>query len=99
MVDEAGEAGRLDRWLFFARLCKSRSLAARLCEEGFVAVDGAVARRPARTIRAGNLVAVTIGRSQRRVRVLALGTRRGPAPEAQGLYEDLGTVPVPDDWG
>jgi|JI10StandDraft_1071094.scaffolds.fasta_scaffold924155_2 ribosome-associated heat shock protein Hsp15 len=98
-MSEADEAGRLDRWLFFARLCKSRSLAQRLCEEGLVVVDGAAARRPSRGVRPGTEIAVTLGRTVRRVRVVALGTRRGPAPEAQALYEDLGSMPAPDDWG
>jgi ribosome-associated heat shock protein Hsp15 len=93
----ASETGRIDRWLFFSRLCKSRSLAQRMCEEGLVAVDGATVRRAAQPLRVGQEVAVEIGRSIRRVRVIALGARRGPAPEATGLYDDLGTVPVPAD--
>lgn len=95
----AEDAGRIDRWLFFSRICKSRSLAARMCEDGLVTIDGAIARRAAHAVRPGSEIAIEIGRSVRRVRIVALGHRRGPAPEAQGLYEDLGTVPVVDDWG
>lgn len=98
-MSEADAAGRLDRWLFFTRLCKSRSLAQRLCEDGLVAVEGSPALRPSRTIRPGMEIAVTFGRTVRRVRVVALGQRRGPASEAATLYEDLGRAPAPDDWG
>lgn len=98
-MNDVDAAGRLDRWLFFTRLCKSRSLAQRLCEEGAVTVDGAAALRPSRTVKPGMEIAVTLGRTVRRVRVLSLGTRRGPASEAETLYEDLGRSPAPDDWG
>ncbi len=69
----AGEAAtlRLDKWLWFARLTKSRSLAARLCEAGAVASD---------------VVTVPQGRVIRTVHVAALGKRRGPATEARQLY-------------
>ena len=97
--DTSAGAGRVDRWLFFARLCKSRSLAAHLCEDGLVRVDGVVAIRPAHAVRPGSTIEVTLGRQVHRVRVRALGLRRGPAPEARALYEELGRVPVVDDWG
>ncbi len=99
-VDQAGTAGagRVDRWLFFSRLCKSRSLAAQLCHDGRVRIDGVTVRRAAQTVRPGTEIAIEVGRSVRRVRVRALGLRRGPAPEAQGLYEDLGTVPAENGW-
>ncbi|MCC7271653.1 MAG: RNA-binding S4 domain-containing protein [Alphaproteobacteria bacterium] len=88
---------RIDLWLFFARLCKSRSLAARMCAEGLVTIDGEPALRASRSVGPGAVVAVELGRLVRRVRVTAPGRRRGPAPEARLLYEDLGTVPRDDD--
>ena len=91
-------ADRIDRWLFFARLCKSRSLAQRLCEDGMVSVSGIAVQRPSQLVRPGMEIAVTFGRTVRRVRVTGIGMRRGPASEAALLYEDLGRAPAPDDW-
>ena len=80
--------GRLDQWLWFARLAKSRSLAARLCAGGLVAVNGAVVRKPSQTVRVGDIVVVPQGRMQRTARIVAIGHRRGPAVEARLLYEE-----------
>jgi ribosome-associated heat shock protein Hsp15 len=80
---------RLDQWLWFARLAKSRSLAARLCAAGAVVVNGAAARKASQTVRIGDAVVVPQGPRQRVVRVLALGRRRGPAAEARSLYEGM----------
>ena len=79
---------RLDQWLWFARFAKSRSLAARLCAAGAVTVNGGAAKKPNQAVRVGDIVVVPQGGWQRTVRVLALGMRRGPAAEAQTLYEE-----------
>jgi ribosome-associated heat shock protein Hsp15 len=78
---------RVDKWLWFARLAKSRSLAARLCAAGVVEVSGRVAAKPNHAVRIGDVVIVPQGRLIHTVRILALGTRRGPAPEARRLFE------------
>jgi ribosome-associated heat shock protein Hsp15 len=85
---------RLDQWLWFARLVKTRSLAARLCAAGGVAVNGTGFRKPNHPIRVGDIVIAPQGALRRTVRVLALGTRRGPASEARRLYEEI-SAPVP----
>lgn len=93
---------RLDKWLWHARLAKTRSLAARLCVAGLVELGGHVVTKPHQAVRVGARITLVQGRNRRRVEVLALGTRRGPAAEAQALY--LETVPpealsrIPDDW-
>jgi ribosome-associated heat shock protein Hsp15 len=79
--------GRLDQWLWFARLAKSRSLAARLCAAGAVAVNGSPVKKPNHLIRIGDIVLLPQGGWQHTVRVAALGMRRGPAAEACLLYE------------
>jgi ribosome-associated heat shock protein Hsp15 len=79
---------RLDQWLWFARFAKSRSLAARLCAAGAVAVNGATAKKPNQAVRVGDVVVVAQGGWQRTVRVSALGLRRGPAAEARTLYQE-----------
>ncbi len=79
---------RIDQWLWFARFVKSRSLAARLCAEGLVAINGGLVRKPNQAVRVGDVVALPQGGWRRTVRVLALGARRGPASEARLLYEE-----------
>ena len=79
---------RLDQWLWFARFVKSRSLAARLCAAGAVAVNGIPAKKPNQSVRIGDVVVLPQGSWQRTVRVLVLGARRGPATEARLLYEE-----------
>lgn len=80
--------GRLDQWLWFARFVKSRSLAARLCAAGLVAVNGAAVRKPSHTVRIGDVVVVPQGRLQRTARIVAIGHRRGPTAEARQLYQE-----------
>jgi len=87
---------RLDQWLWFARLAKSRSLAARLCAAGAIRVNGAMVTKPNQTLRVGDLVVVPQGGVQRTVRVLALGVRRGPASEARALYLETAAARLSD---
>jgi len=81
---------RLDKWLFFCRFFKSRSLAANVVEGGGVRLNGRVEVKPAHAVKPGDRVAFPAGPYIRTVEVLAPGTRRGPAPEAQGLYREVG---------
>lgn len=93
---------RLDQWLWFARLAKSRSLAARLCGAGAVAVNGAAVGKANQAVRIGEIVVLPQGGLRRTVRVAALGVRRGPAAEARLLYDEVGPAlrlrEVPADW-
>ena len=85
---------RLDKWLWAARVFKTRSLASTACDGGKVDVNAASAK-PARTLRPGDVVRVTLPQGRHRVlKVLALGDRRGSAAVARGLFEDL-TPPEP----
>ena len=83
------ETLRIDRWLWFARFFKSRSIASRVCAGRSIRVNGAIAAKPNHMIRPGNVLTFPVGREIRIIRVQALGMRRGSAPEAQALYEDL----------
>jgi ribosome-associated heat shock protein Hsp15 len=92
---------RLDKWLWFARLAKTRSLAARLCAAGAVAVAGQTMRKPHHPVRVGDIVTLPQGRTVRTVHVAALGSRRGPAAEARQLYvepDEPRRQPGQDDW-
>jgi ribosome-associated heat shock protein Hsp15 len=80
---------RLDQWLWFARLVKSRSLSVRLCAAGAVTLNGAAVRKSNQLVRIGDAIAAPQGGFRRTVRVLALGARRGPAAEARLLYQEV----------
>lgn len=80
---------RLDKWLWFARFVKSRSLATRLVIDGRMRVNGAPTQKAHYAVKAGDVLTFPLGRHIRVIKVLVLGVRRGPAAEAQSLYEDL----------
>lgn len=84
---------RLDQWLFFARLVKSRTLAATLIAAGKFRINKEKVEKPSTTVKLGDVLTSTVGRTVRIVRVSAIGKRRGPAAEAQTLYEDLTPPP------
>ena len=83
------EAIRIDRWLWFARFFKSRSLAAKLVQARKVRVNKVVVGKASAPVKCGDVLTFPQGRQIRVVRIEALGARRGPAPEAQALYVDL----------
>jgi ribosome-associated heat shock protein Hsp15 len=78
---------RIDKWLWAARFFKTRSLAAKACELGRVQSNGQPAK-PAREVRAGDLVAVRNDSGEFQIEVLALSEMRGPAAIAQTLYRE-----------
>lgn len=80
---------RIDKWLWHARFCKSRSLAQRLCGGGRLRLNGNRVTKAHVTINPGDVLTFPMGPHVRVVRVAALGHRRGPASEAATLYEDL----------
>jgi ribosome-associated heat shock protein Hsp15 len=88
---------RLDKWLWQARFLKSRSLAAALVSEGRVRVNGERAVKPARSIMPGDVLTFPQAGRIRVVRVLGTGERRGPALEAQTLYDDLDALERPNE--
>lgn len=85
----SGETIRLDKWLWFARFCKSRTLAAKLCETGKVKLAGKPVAKANQMLHAGDVLTFPLGPHVRVIEVVALGTRRGPAIEARTLYADL----------
>jgi ribosome-associated heat shock protein Hsp15 len=92
---------RLDKWLWFARLARTRSLAARLCAAGQVAVAGRTIVKSGHPVRIGDVVTLPQGRLIRTVHVAAFGSRRGPAAEARQLYREPNPPqrrPGQDDW-
>ncbi|NQV99947.1 MAG: RNA-binding S4 domain-containing protein [Rhodospirillales bacterium] len=80
---------RLDKWLWYARLFKSRTLAAKLCQSGRMRVNGTLIGKSKQVVNQGDVLTFPKGEHIRIIKVLLLGNRRGPAAEAQTLYEDL----------
>ncbi|SFS68895.1 heat shock protein Hsp15 [Sulfitobacter marinus] len=93
-MSEAATKLRLDKWLWHARFFKTRSLAAARVQAGAVRVNGSVAQKRATIIVPGDVLSFAMGDDIRVIQIDGIGTRRGPAPEAQELYTDL-SPPAP----
>ena len=78
---------RIDKWLWAARFFKTRSLATDAVAGGRVHVDGQRVK-PAKDVRVGDRLEITIGEATFAVEVLGLADKRGPASQAQALYEE-----------
>jgi len=87
------ERQRIDRWLWHARLTRTREAAARLAGSGHVRVNGTRIDGPGRLVRAGDIVTVALARTVRVVRIKGFVERRGPAGAGEELYEDLEDTP------
>ncbi|ERL45952.1 hypothetical protein RS24_02008 [Candidatus Micropelagos thuwalensis] len=80
---------RVDKYLWFARFFKTRSLATKRANGGRIRINGNKIKKSSDTVRIGDILTFAQGNEIRVIRVLNLGTRRGPAQEAQSLYEDI----------
>ncbi|MEM7299574.1 MAG: RNA-binding S4 domain-containing protein [Pseudomonadota bacterium] len=92
MADNEGKI-RIDKWIWFARIVKSRSKAKSLIEGGKLRVNSNKIASASHAVRTGDVLTITLERSVKVLKVAELGSRRGPAPEAQALYEDLTPPP------
>ena len=90
MADDTDEKFRLDKWLWAARFFKTRALAADAIESGKVEVNGDRPKR-GKAVKVGDAVRVRLGPYEHHVAVRALSARRGPAAQAQLLYEETET--------
>ncbi|AJY44725.1 RNA-binding S4 domain-containing protein [Martelella endophytica] len=97
MADEAQQAPpgrqRIDKWLFFARIVKSRSLAQKLVQAGNVSLNDAKVARASAEVTAGDRLVVSLERRDVHLIVRAPGARRGPFAEASQLYDDVSPPP------
>ena len=89
MSDDQPEKLRVDKWLWHARFFKTRSLAADRVAAGAVRINGTLTTKRAATVTAGDVLTFAQNDDARVIQIDAIGTRRGPAPEAQALYTDL----------
>lgn len=80
---------RIDKWLWYARFLKTRSLATAFVAAGRVRVNGARIVKPGHALRPGDVLTLPVGSQARIVRIVSLGDRRGPSGEARMLYADL----------
>lgn len=91
---QASQTQRIDKWLWYARITKSRTLAQKLAVSGHIRLNKDKVSAASQQVKPGDVLVITREGRQKIVKVLLPGTRRGPAPEAQTLYEDL--TPPPD---
>jgi len=89
---------RVDKWLWQARFFKTRGLAAELAGSGRLRINSTHVAKPAQTVRPLDVLTFPQGNRIRVIRIDALGHRRGPATEAQGLYTDLDEVDRGSDF-
>jgi len=89
VTEGAQKTIRLDKWLWFARFFKTRTLSAKCVSGGHVRVNSTKVSKPSAMIGAGDTLTFAQGDRVRVVRLLNVGKRRGPAPEAQALFDDL----------
>ncbi len=86
---EALDRQRIDRWLWHARVVRTRGAAAELAGSGYVRVNGARIDAASRVVRAGDVITVALDRSVRVLKVRGFAERRGPAGTGEALYDDL----------
>ena len=80
---------RIDKWLWHARVVRTRSAAASLVESGHVRVNGARVRQPSHAVKLGDVLTVALDARVRLLKVEAFAERRGDAPAARSLYIEL----------
>jgi ribosome-associated heat shock protein Hsp15 len=83
------ESQRLDKWLWFARVARTRTLAAGLVADGRVRVNRVRTTKPAQLVKIDDVITVSVARGVRVIRILGAGSRRGPAPDAASLFEEI----------
>lgn len=88
-MSEDADKLRLDKWLWFARFFKTRTLAASRVAAGDIRLNGERVTKGATSVQPGDVLTFSQGRSVRVIEVVATGFRRGPAPEAQALFNDI----------
>ncbi|WP_158809169.1 RNA-binding S4 domain-containing protein [Beijerinckia sp. L45] len=86
---------RLDKWLWFARVVKSRTLATRLVCDGHVRLNGTRINVPARLVQPGDVLTIALERQVRVLKIVDGGDKRGPFEQARQLYEDLTAGQIP----
>jgi ribosome-associated heat shock protein Hsp15 len=92
-----GPRQRIDKWLWFARIAKSRTLAQKLAISGRVRLNRERNDSASQLVKVGDTLTIGLESGVRVLRILAAGTRRGPAAEARLLFEDLSPPAPPEN--
>lgn len=89
---------RLDKWLHFARFCKTRALAQQMIQKSRIRINGRVIEKPHAQVRVGDVLTLPLRSGVRVLRLLSLPERRGPPAEAQAGYQEIlpGAGAAPD---
>ena len=95
MSSDSKPRQRIDKWMWYARVVKTRTLASKLAQSGRVRLNRVKVSSASQPVVPGDVLTIALERRVLVLRVLFPGERRGPAPEAQGLYEDLSPPPPP----
>ncbi|MAV47770.1 MAG: RNA-binding S4 domain-containing protein [Alphaproteobacteria bacterium TMED89] len=93
MTESLGAKLRIDKWLWYARFFKTRTLAAEVANGGKIRVNKVAVRKASADVRVGDVLTVHQGPNIRVVEILALGASRRPFEEARLLYHDLAPMP------
>jgi ribosome-associated heat shock protein Hsp15 len=88
-VPDEPDRQRIDRWLWHARLVRTRAAAAALAGAGYVRVNGMRIDTPGRMVHSGDVITVALDRSVRVLKVRGFRERRGPPDSTEGLYDEL----------
>jgi ribosome-associated heat shock protein Hsp15 len=91
-MDAAADRQRIDKWLWHARMARTRTAAADLVSAGHVRINGQRVVQPAKAVRIGDVLTIALERDVRLLKVLGMAERRGPFETARQLYEDLGAA-------
>ena len=81
---------RIDKWLWHARVARTRTAAAALAQSGYVRINGRRVELASQAVRPGDVITVALDRAVRVLKVAAFAERRGSAELARGLYEEVG---------
>jgi ribosome-associated heat shock protein Hsp15 len=92
-LTEPADRLRLDKWLWHARVVRTRVLAQELARSGHVRINGERVASASRPVRIGDVLTIALDRTVRVLEVAGFGARRGPAPEAQSLFVDRSPAP------
>lgn len=94
VADSAGpDCQRIDQWLWFARIAKSRTLAQALIGRGKVRINRVRIEKTSHVVKSDDVVTISLGPNVRILKIVAFGMRRGPASEASRLYLELTPSP------
>lgn len=91
MADPA-ERQRLDRWIWHARVVRTREAAAELVRAGHVRINGARVTAPSSPVKAGHVLTIALDRQVRVLRVVGFSERRGDATSASALYDEITNI-------